>query len=118
MVAMQGLDPDDTRPPYAQVVDAIRQGIERGELPPGSKLPSHQELVDHFGVSVGTVKRALGELQGAGLVLSRQGQGAFVRTRLPDARAGDRPGADEDLRRVVADLAARVDALERRWQTE
>lgn len=117
MVAMQGLDPDDTRPPYAQVADVIRLAIEHGALPPGSKLPSHQALVEHFGVSVGTVKRALGELQGAGLVLSRQGQGAFVRTRLPDAIAGDRPVADEDLRRVVADLSARVDALERRLKT-
>jgi hypothetical protein len=32
-------------------------------------------------VSVGTIKRALGELQGAGLIISRQGQGAYVRTR-------------------------------------
>jgi len=78
---MATLDPDDTRPPYAQVVDALRQEIEQGALQPGAKLPTHQELVSRFGVSVGTIKRALGELQGAGLIVSRQGQGAFVRTR-------------------------------------
>lgn len=75
------LDPDDTRPPYAQVVDALRREIEAGALQPGAKLPTHQELVSYYGVSVGTIKRALGELQGAGLIISRQGQGAFVRTR-------------------------------------
>jgi DNA-binding transcriptional regulator YhcF (GntR family) len=75
------LDPDDTRPPYAQVVDLLRQEIEQGVLQPGEKLPTHQDLVAQYGVSVGTIKRALGELQGAGLIISRQGQGAFVRTR-------------------------------------
>lgn len=75
------LDPDDTRPPYAQVVDVLRRQIEDGSLSPGVKLPSHQQMADHYGVSVGTIKRSLGELQGAGLVISRQGQGAFVRTR-------------------------------------
>lgn len=34
-----------------------------------------------FGVSVGTIKRAISELQGAGLLISRQGQGEFVRSR-------------------------------------
>jgi DNA-binding transcriptional regulator YhcF (GntR family) len=78
---MRKLDPDDLRPPYAQVVDALRSDIEDGILQPGAKLPTHQQLVSEYGVSVGTVKRAFGELQGAGLIISRQGQGAFVRTR-------------------------------------
>jgi DNA-binding transcriptional regulator YhcF (GntR family) len=75
------LDPDDPRPPYAQVVDIIRREIELGVLPPGKKLPTHQEMSTFYRVSVGTIKRAIGELQGAGLVISRQGQGVFVRTR-------------------------------------
>lgn len=81
MLAMRTLDPDDARPPYAQLVDALRREIEEGALPPGSKLPTHQQLASQYGVSVGTVKRALGELHGADLIVSRQGQGAFVRTR-------------------------------------
>lgn len=76
-----GLDPDDTRPPYAQVVETLRREIEQGVLAPGARLPTHHDLAAKYGVSIGTVKRALGELQGAGLVLSRQGQGTFVRTR-------------------------------------
>lgn len=81
MLDMRKLDPDDVRPPYAQVVDALRSEIEEGALRPGAKLPTHQQLVSQYEVSVGTVKRALSELQGAGLIVSRQGQGAFVRTR-------------------------------------
>src|SRR6202022_3509265 len=72
MLAMLRLDPDDVRPPYAQVVDALRREIEQGVLPPGAKLPTHQQLVTQYGVSIGTIKRALGELQGAGLIISRQ----------------------------------------------
>lgn len=83
MSNMQELDPDDTRPPYVQVVDAVRREIEDGTFEPGGKLPTHRQLGDRYAVSVGTVKRALGELQGAGLIVSRQGQGAFVRTRPP-----------------------------------
>jgi len=45
------------------VVDALRGEIEHGVLPPGAKLPTHQQLVTQYGVSVGTIKRALGELQ-------------------------------------------------------
>jgi DNA-binding transcriptional regulator YhcF (GntR family) len=78
---MLGLDPDDARPPYVQVVDALRRQIDEGGLPPGAKLPTHEQLASQFGVSIGTIKRALGELQGAGAIVSRQGQGAFVRTR-------------------------------------
>ena len=71
MLRMPTLDPDDARPPYAQVVDALRRDIEEGVLQPGAKLPTHQQLVSQYGVSVGTIKRALGELQGAGLIISR-----------------------------------------------
>jgi DNA-binding transcriptional regulator YhcF (GntR family) len=81
MASMLGLDPDDARPPYVQVVEALRRQIDEAVLPPGAKLPTHEQLASHFGVSIGTIKRALGELQGAGVIVSRQGQGAFVRTR-------------------------------------
>lgn len=117
---MGKLDPDDSRPPYVQVADALRTSIASGALAPGSKLSSHQVLADRYGVSVGTVKRALGELQGAGLVISRQGQGAFVRTQLPTANAV-RERDVEAISRALGDLAAtvsalteRVDAVERR----
>jgi DNA-binding transcriptional regulator YhcF (GntR family) len=73
---------DRARAAAAQAAERERkQRHARGVLQPGAKLPTHQQLVSQYGVSVGTVKRALGELQGAGLIISRQGQGAFVRTR-------------------------------------
>lgn len=109
---MGKLDPDDTRPPYVQVAEAIRRDIADETLKPGAKLPNHMAIAEKYGVSVGTVKRALGELQGGGFVVSRQGQGAFVRTQLPDS-AGDTREIGE-LRGKLANHEARLDAIERR----
>ena len=116
MSRVSELDPDDTRPPYVQVADALRSEIVAGTLAPGAKLASHRTLADRYGVSVGTVKRALGELQGAGLVVSRQGQGAFVRTQLPAGADGGtgRPTELDVMKRALASLGERVAAIERR----
>src|SRR5262249_5190920 len=78
---MVTLDPDDTRPPYAQVVYGLRHESEQGVRQPGYKLPTQRAWASQYRLSVGTSKRALGELQAAGLMVSRQGQAAFVRTR-------------------------------------
>jgi DNA-binding GntR family transcriptional regulator len=107
------LNPDDTRPPYRQVADALRSQIESGALKPGDKLPPHRAVVTDFGVSLGTVKRAYAALQADGLIVSRQGQGSFVRPR----RAADESAeADQpvDVREELARLAERVDAIEQR----
>ncbi|MGZ3140563.1 GntR family transcriptional regulator [Lentzea chajnantorensis] len=107
---MRKLDPDDLRPPYMQVVEALRADIEEGVFEPGERLPTHQQMVENFGVSVGTVKRALNELQGAGLVVSRQGQGAFVRT---NSSAVGSPLVDlAEVRTVLADLRRRLEEVE------
>lgn len=112
MSDMGKLDPDDTRPPYVQVAEAIRTDIAGGVIEPGAKLPSHQAIAEQYGVSIGTVKRALGELQGGGLVVSRQGQGAFVRTQLPGTATAASTELDE-LRNALAAVMTRLDAVER-----
>jgi DNA-binding GntR family transcriptional regulator len=109
------LDPDDSRPPYRQLADALRKEIQDGQQGPGEKLPSHQVMADEFGVSIGTVKRALGLLQTEGLIVTRQGQGAYVRTDALTPRSS-RAESEElaDLREAVRALTERVDALEQR----
>lgn len=114
MLDMRKLDPDDTRSPYVQVAAALRAEIGAGTFAPGEPLPSHRELVEHYGVSLGTVKRALGELQGAGLVVSRQGQKAFVRTSGPHDRADAATPSLAELAAAVSALSDRLDDVERR----
>ena len=64
--------------PYQRIVDYFRQGIECGDFPPGSQLPSQQQLGETFGVSRAPVLKALGILSNEGLIRSVQGLGAFV----------------------------------------
>jgi GntR family histidine utilization transcriptional repressor len=64
--------------PYARVKHFLKEGLGRGNWPPGSQMPSEAELVARFGVSRMTVTRALRELQAEGLVTRVQGVGTFA----------------------------------------
>lgn len=65
--------------------ETVRQEIVRrinaGEYGVGQALPSTVALADEFGVSAITVKRALRDLQPAGVLRSVPGLGTFVRER-------------------------------------
>ena len=75
------LDPDDPRPPYQQVANALRAAILTRKLTPGEKLPSGNELATRYGVARMTVQQAIRILRDEGLIVSRQGSGVFVRER-------------------------------------
>ncbi|OIQ28654.1 MAG: GntR family transcriptional regulator [Alphaproteobacteria bacterium MedPE-SWcel] len=62
----------------AAVVRQIEKLILRGILRPGERLPSERELSDRLGVSRPSLRDALTELQGRGLLVSRAGSGVFV----------------------------------------
>ena len=53
------LDPDDPRPPYVQVANALRDAITSGTLRPGEKLPSGSDLAERYGVARMTVQNAI-----------------------------------------------------------
>ena len=113
LVGMGKLDPDDPRPPYRQIADNLRSEIESGKLGPGAQLPALPALTSEYGVSIGTAKSALAVLRDAGLIVTRQGKGSYVRTR-PDTSDGASSSALDQLRETVAELVDRVDALERK----
>ena len=74
-------------PLYYQVEHVIRQRIVTGEYPPGSQIPSENELSHEMGVSRVTVREALRELVRENMLVKVQGKGTFVAqhptTRLP-----------------------------------
>ena len=71
----------DDRPLYLQIVDDLRQKMARGELPPGSRLPSRPEIMRKYGVS-NTVALRVGQvLVAEGLAEARTGSGTYVRER-------------------------------------
>jgi GntR family transcriptional regulator len=63
---------------YAQVAEAVRQRIGSGEYGAGGTVESEAELGRMFDVSRVTVRRALEDLRGEGLLVSRKGAGWFV----------------------------------------
>jgi len=64
--------------PYAQVKQALKDGLAEGRWRTGELMPSEAELVAQFGVSRMTVNRALRELQSEGMVDRVQGVGTFA----------------------------------------
>lgn len=88
---------EDSRPPYLQAAEALRDAIASGELRPGQRLPSAEELRKRFGVSASTVQNALRVLKQEGLVYSQLGRGSYV-SASADASAGpaDEEPGDED----------------------
>ena len=66
------------RPLYRQVKDAFLKRMSDGIWPPGFLLPSEGQLAAELGVSQGTVRKALDELESENLVDRQQGRGTFV----------------------------------------
>lgn len=72
-----------SEPRYQQIQRALRQRIESGQLRPGDRVPSENQLGDEFSVSRMTARRALHELADSGLLLRAQGLGTFVADTRP-----------------------------------
>jgi GntR family transcriptional regulator len=68
------------QPLYAQLKGLIVSRLEAGEWQPGEAIPSETELAARFGVSQGTVRKAVDALAANNLVVRRQGKGTFVAT--------------------------------------
>ena len=61
-----------------EIAERIAAQIATARLPPGAKLPTEQEMVEAMGVSRTVVREAVAALRARGLVVTRQGAGAFV----------------------------------------
>lgn len=68
-------------PKYVRLAQTLQGRIEDGTYPPGSRVPSENQLVQAFGMSRPTVVRALELLKRDGWLESRQGFGTIVRGR-------------------------------------
>ena len=67
-----------TRPLYLQVRDTLVQRIVLGEWKPGVAFPNEFNLSQELGVSPGTVRKALDQLEQEMIVVRKQGRGTFV----------------------------------------
>jgi GntR family transcriptional regulator len=68
------------RPLYEQIIDLVTKALIAGEWKPGEAIPSEFELAKRFGVSQGTVRKAIDELASRYILIRRQGKGTYVAT--------------------------------------
>ncbi|MDH5540997.1 MAG: GntR family transcriptional regulator [Rhizobacter sp.] len=71
-------------PLYRVAKRALLQAIETGACLPGDTLPSESELSAAFGISIGTLRKAVDELVAEHILVRRQGRGTFVATHDAD----------------------------------
>jgi GntR family transcriptional regulator len=71
-------------PLFRAVRRALLQAIEGGDLAPGAVLPNEARLAAAFGVSIGTLRRAVDDLVAENILVRRQGRGTFVATHTSD----------------------------------
>lgn len=66
------------KPLYSQIREVIHQRIVNSIYPVNCDLPSEKQLANEFGVSISTIRQAVGLLVDDGLLVRQQGKGTFV----------------------------------------
>lgn len=72
------LKQDAITPLYVQLMDELEASIRNGVYKPGDKIMTEAEMAREYGVSLITVRKAVGSLMEKGLVVRKQGKGTFV----------------------------------------
>lgn len=72
------IDKGRSLPAYAQLADILKNQIANGAFTPESRMPSESALAKQHGVSLMTVRQAVGVLVDQGLVKRVHGSGTFV----------------------------------------
>jgi GntR family transcriptional regulator len=72
-------------PKYRQLLTILRNKILSGELQPGERIPSEEDLVTTYELSRGTVRKTIAQLESEKLIETEHGVGSFVRALHPKA---------------------------------
>lgn len=72
------IEVESEKPIYMQIHDQVVEGIAKGDLQPGSGLPSIRQLAADFGINLHTVNKAYDLLEREGFLLLRRKTGAVV----------------------------------------
>lgn len=123
-------------PRFMQLTVLLQREIIGGQYLPGDRLPPESELASHLKVAVGTLRKALAELELRGLVERRQGSGTYVKKaddvlsenqaavyqffRLERLEGGGFPGAEVlDIERIACVHTAKqlnLDVRSKHWR--
>ena len=63
---------------YRKIKQHINEALRQGKWKHGQKMASESQLAERYDVSIGTVRRAVGELVAENILVRQQGRGTFV----------------------------------------
>jgi len=95
-------------PFYRQIIEQVKFAIARGELPPGSQLPTVRRLAVDLSVNPNTVVRAYRQMEIEGVLDTQQGSGTFVGNHKPRL---DEIEHRRMLDQILTELLARASAF-------
>ncbi len=75
---MDMINDSSLQPRYEQMYRIVRERILAGQYQVGERIPSEKELIEEFGVSRITSKKALDMLVQEGMIHRQPGRGSFV----------------------------------------
>jgi GntR family transcriptional repressor for pyruvate dehydrogenase complex len=67
-----------------EVMEQMKENIISGEWKPGKKIPGELELVSLFGVSRISIRQAIHQFVGMGVLIIKRGDGTYVSESVPD----------------------------------
>jgi len=109
---MMEIDPSSHLPLHAQVEESLLRSLASGALPPGTRLPSEDSLIESYAVSRTTIRTAIQNLTARGLIEIRRGKGTFVTEPAITQELTELTGFVEDMEKLGRRPSAQV--LDRR----
>lgn len=94
---MYNIDISSSTPIYEQLIDSVKEGILKGLMEPGEKLPSVRELAKMLTLNPNTVQKAYQELERQKVTITLRGKGTYISSDY-------KPRKDEDKIMEVKDL--------------
>lgn len=94
---MLNIDATSSTPIYEQIIDEVKEGIIKGIIEPGEKLPSVRELAKMLTLNPNTIQKAYQELERQKVTVTIRGRGTFVSEDY-------QPRKDEERLMEVAEL--------------
>lgn len=102
---------------WRQIAERLKADIRAGIWAQGDRLPAEAELAERFGVNRHTIRRAVAELAGEGLLAAKRGRGTFVESAPISYPIGARTRFSEIISRQAREPGGRLIASSRETAT-
>jgi GntR family phosphonate transport system transcriptional regulator len=93
---------------WRQIASRLEAAITSGQLVAGARLPTETDLAEALAVNRHTIRRAMEELTGRGLVRVEQGRGSFVAEEVVEYPLGSRTRFSEIIRAQSREPSGRI----------